>query len=96
MIVPRRTRAWSSAAVMPFTLVAAGESERSAFVMQSMTQRLPFDWSDLFIIKREAALIKRLSVSCRMPNTQLTDYLFRVSVFSEMTMEKFIYSFFPR
>ena len=74
MIVPRRTRAWSSAAVMPFTLVAAGESERSAFVMQSMTQRLPFDWSDLFIIKREAALIKRLSVSCRMPNTRLPDY----------------------
>ncbi len=70
MIVPRRTRAWSSEE----SLVAAGESERSVFVMQSMTQRLPFDWSDLFIIKREAALIKRLSVSCRMPNTRLTKY----------------------
>jgi hypothetical protein len=64
MIVPRRTRAWSSEE----SLVAAGESKRSAFVMQSMTQRLPFDWSDLFIIKREAALINE--VERKLPNAE--------------------------
>ena len=54
MIVSHRTRAWSSAAVMPFTLVAAGDEIK----LRNLLRVKQFSSHGVMVLKNDSELFK--------------------------------------